>query len=106
MNKIIRREDAVRTVKNACKKVMRECDHHYDEKIEDYVYDNVHDVDLILKVNKEAVNALKQLPATNDLISRQDIIHLIDEVWQSWYVNTLDRFRDELLERVAVMPSE
>ena len=41
----------------------------------------------------------------NDLISRDDMSKLIDEVWSDWQVDTIDRFRDELQERLIVMPS-
>lgn len=40
-----------------------------------------------------------------DLIDRQDVIYAVDAVWAKWDVNTIDRFRDELLEWITAMPS-
>ena len=40
-----------------------------------------------------------------DLISREGMSKLIDDVWSDYYVDTVDKFRDELQERLIVMPS-
>ena len=40
-----------------------------------------------------------------DCVSKRSVAYLIDEVWQAYGVDTIDRFRDELLERLEAMPT-
>lgn len=61
----VSREQAIRVVKNVCLKIMSECENHYDEELNDYVYADIHEIDSILKVNKAAMVALKGIPTVD-----------------------------------------
>ena len=59
----ISRTDAIELVKDVCDAVMSGCKSHYDSEVGDAVYDDILEVDAILKCNKEIRKALKELPS-------------------------------------------
>lgn len=63
MNDLISRQEALQLVKDVCDAIMSCCGSHYDEETEDEVYDDIREVDAILKCNKEIRIALKNLPS-------------------------------------------
>ena len=62
-NDLISRESALALVRDICDAIMSCCGSHYDEEVEDEVYDDIREVDAILKCNKEIRTALKNLPS-------------------------------------------
>lgn len=67
---LINRESALETVKNTCSVLMLNCSNHYDSEVEDTVYDDIKEVDAILKCNKHICKALKKLPTAPSNIIR------------------------------------
>ena len=66
----ISRTDAIELVKDVCDAVMSGCKSHYDSEVGDAVYDDILEVDAILKCNKEIRKALKGMPSVQpDAIS-------------------------------------
>ena len=63
MDDLIRRQDALGLVRDVCDAIMSCCGSHYDEETEDEVYDDILEVDAILKCNKEIRIALKNMPS-------------------------------------------
>ena len=62
-NDLISRQEALTLVRDVCDAIMSCCGSHYDEEVEDEVYDDIREVDAILKCNKEIRIALKNLPS-------------------------------------------
>lgn len=62
-NDLISRQSALALVRDVCNAIMSCCGSHYDEEVEDEVYDDIREVDAILKCNKEIRIALKNLPS-------------------------------------------
>ena len=60
---LISRQDAIDLVRDVCDVILSGCGCHYDSEVEDEVYDDVHEVDTILKCNKEIRKSLKDLPS-------------------------------------------
>lgn len=63
MHDLISKQDALELVKDVCDAIMSCCGSHYDEETEDEVYDDIHEVDAILKCNKEIRLALRNMPS-------------------------------------------
>lgn len=70
MSDLISRKAAVELVKDVCDVIMRGCNSHYDPVVGDEVYDDVLEVDAILKCNKEIRKSLKDLPSAQPEIIR------------------------------------
>ena len=76
MDDLIRRQDALGLVRDVCDAIMSCCGSHYDEETEDEVYDDILEVDAILKCNKEIRIALKNMPSAQPEIVRcKDCTH-------------------------------
>ena len=69
-NDCISRQAAIDLVKNVCDAIMSCCGSHYDEDTDDEVYDDVREIDAILKCNKEIRIALKNMPPAQPEIVR------------------------------------
>ena len=63
MNDLISKQDALELVRDVCDAIMSCCGSHYDEETKDEVYDDIREVDAILKCNKEIRIALKNMPS-------------------------------------------
>ena len=62
-NSLIKRQDAIDLVRDVCDAIMSGCDSHYDSETGDEVYNDILEVDAILKCNKEIRIALANLPS-------------------------------------------
>ena len=62
-NSLIKRQDAIDLVRDVCDAIMSGCDSHYDPETGDEVYNDILEVDAILKCNKEIRIALVNLPS-------------------------------------------
>ena len=61
---VISRQAAIDLVKDVCDAIMSCCGSHYDdEETDDEVYDDIREIDAILKCNKEMRIALKNMPS-------------------------------------------
>ena len=60
---LIDRQAAIDLVKDVCDAIMSCCGSHYDEETDDEVYDDIREIDAILKCNKEMRIALKNMPS-------------------------------------------
>ena len=60
---MISRQAAIDLVKDVCDAIMSCCGSHYDEETDDEVYDDIREIDAILKCNKEMKIALKNMPS-------------------------------------------
>ena len=63
MSDLIDRQAAIDLVKDVCDAIMSCCGSHYDEETDDEVYDDIREIDAILKCNKEMRIALKNMPS-------------------------------------------
>ena len=63
MDDSISRQAAIDLVKDVCDAIMSCCGSHYDEETDDEVYDDIREIDAILKCNKEMRIALKNMPS-------------------------------------------
>lgn len=63
MEDLISRQAAIDLVKDVCDAIMSCCGSHYDEETDDEVYDDIREIDAILKCNKEMRIALKNMPS-------------------------------------------
>ena len=68
MSELIDRQDAIDLVKDVCDAIMSGCDSHYDPETKDEVYNDILEVDAILKCNKEIRIALGNLPSAEPKI--------------------------------------
>ena len=63
MDDLISRQAAIDLVKDVCDAIISCCGSHYDEETDDEVYDDIREIDAILKCNKEMRIALKNMPS-------------------------------------------
>ena len=63
MSDLISRQAAIDVVRDVCDAIMSCCGSHYDEETDDEVYDDIREIDAILKCNKEMRIALKNMPS-------------------------------------------
>lgn len=68
MSELIYKQDAIDLVKDVCDAIMSGCDSHYDPETKDEVYNDILEVDAILKCNKENRIALGNLPSAEPKI--------------------------------------
>jgi len=61
----ISRQAAIDLVKDVCDAIMSGCGSHYDEETGDEVFDDILEVDAILKCNKEVRIAMKHMPSAD-----------------------------------------
>lgn len=59
----ISRKAAIDLVREVCDAIMSGCNSHYDSEVGDEVYDDILEVDAILKCNKEIRKALRDMPS-------------------------------------------
>lgn len=75
MDNLISRQAAIDLVRDVCEAILSGCGSHYDG--EDEVYDDLLEVDAILKCNKEIRIALANMPPAQPLTD-EDYIELHD----------------------------
>lgn len=63
MDRLISQQAAIELAKDVCDAIMSGCKSHYDSEVGDEVYDDILEVDAILKCNKEIRKALKAMPS-------------------------------------------
>lgn len=63
MSDLIDRQKALELVRDVCDAIWSCCDSHYDTDTGDEVYDDIKEVDAILKCNKEIRIAIRNLPS-------------------------------------------
>ena len=63
MSDLIERQRAIELVRDICDAIMSGCGCHYDAEVDDEVFDDILEVDAILKCNKEIRTGLQQLPS-------------------------------------------
>lgn len=100
-NDTVSRQDAINLVRDVCDAIMSGCESHYDG--EDEVYDDIKEVDAILKCNKEIRIALRNMKSAQNVpisnfISRKAAI---DQIHQSY--NLLEA-EDRLKELPSAKP--
>ena len=62
-NDLISRDKAIELVARVCAGIMLGCKTYFDEEVNDNVYDDIREVDAILKCNKAIRKMLRELPA-------------------------------------------
>ena len=67
---LIDRQAAIDAITDACKAVMDKCECHYDKEVDDLVYDDIREVDAVLRCNKEIGSSIRQLPSAQPEIIR------------------------------------
>ena len=72
-NDLISRQSALDLVGDVCDSILSLCGSHYDEEVEDEVFDDIREVDAILRCNKEIHLALRDMPS-----AQPEIIHCQD----------------------------
>ena len=82
---MIYRQDAIDLVKDVCEAILSMCGSHYDG--EDEVYDDLLEVDAILKCNKEIRIALRNLPPAQPS----------DDYYRGWH-DGQEALREEIWE--------
>lgn len=85
MDDLISRKAAIELVKDVCDVIMRGCNSHYDPGVGDEVYDDVLEVDAILKCNKEIRKSLKDLPSAQPERKKGKWLHDKDDTLLSGY---------------------
>ena len=87
MDDLISRQAAIELVKDVCDAIMSGCESWYDPETKDEVYADIHEVDAILKCNKEVRIALRNMPSAQpevlacgegELIAQPEIIRCND----------------------------
>ena len=113
MDDLISRQAAIELVKDVCDVIMRGCNSHYDPGVGDEVYDDVLEVDAILKCNKNIRKSLKDLPSAQRWIPVGDrlpeerqrclVTYSGDLVGIAVFTNDLYRFdRDDFMGKKGV----
>lgn len=76
----ISRQAALELVKDVCDAIMSGCKSHYSSEVGDEVYDDILEVDAILKCNKGIRNALRDMPSAQPEPSTeiQEILNYLD----------------------------
>ena len=80
MSELIERQRAIELVRDICDAIMSGCGCHYDAEVDDEVFDDILEVDAILKCNKEIRIGLQHLPSVQPEPSQvaRDIADIIE----------------------------
>lgn len=62
-NDLISRDKAIELVTRICNDILTICKSHYDEDLGEEVYDDIKEINAVLKCNKDIRTALRELPA-------------------------------------------
>ena len=79
MSDLVSKDSVIELVKKTSIEILGQCKYHYESEIEDYVYDDIREVDAILKLNKAIRNAIKNMESEHELISKNEAIKSITQ---------------------------
>ena len=77
MSDLVSKDSIIDLVKKTSIEILGQCKNHYEPEIDDYVYDDIREVDAILKLNKAIQDAIKNMESEHELISRSEAIKSI-----------------------------
>jgi len=80
MSDLIDRQAAIELVKDVCDAIMSGCKRHYDSEVGDEVYDDILEVDAILRCNKGIRNALRDMPSAQPEITLESAIDYLHSI--------------------------
>ena len=61
MSDLVSKDSIINLVKRIAIEVLEQCKCHYEPEIEDYVYDDIREVDAVLKFNKAIQDAINNM---------------------------------------------
>lgn len=61
MNGLVKYEDVIKLIRETGRELLDECEWHYDEELQDDVYNDTKEVDMILKYNKRLRDKLRAM---------------------------------------------
>lgn len=61
MNGLVKYDDVIKLIRETGRELLDECEWHYDEELQDEVYTDAKEVDMILGYNKRLREKLKAL---------------------------------------------
>lgn len=79
MSDLVSKDSIIDLVKKTSIEILGQCKNHYEPEIDDYVYDDIREVDAILKLNKAIQDAIKNMESEHELISRSEAIKFITQ---------------------------
>jgi len=79
MSDLVSKDSVIDLVKKTSIEILGQCKNHYEPEIDDYVYDDIREVDAILKLNKAIQYAIKNMESEHELISRSEAIKSITQ---------------------------
>ena len=79
MSDLVSKDSVMDLVKKTSIEVLEQCKNHYEPEIDDYVYDDIREVDAILKLNKAIHVAINNMESEHELISRKEAIRSITQ---------------------------
>ena len=77
MSDLVSKDSIIDLVKRTAIEILEQCKCHYEPEIEDYVYDDIREVDAVLSFNKAIQAAINNMESERELISRNEAIKLI-----------------------------
>ena len=81
VNELVAKEAVIALVKDVCLEIIQECKRHYDSTVGDEVFDNIAEVDAILKCNKRISVAIRNMP-DEKLFSLQELSEAADRAYK------------------------
>lgn len=79
MSNLVSKDSIKDLVKKTSIEILGQCKNHYEPDIDDYVYDDIREVDAILKLNKAIQVAINNMESEHGLISRSEAIKSITQ---------------------------
>ena len=61
MNGLVKYDDVVKLVRQVCMELLDKCAYHYDEDLQEEVYSDMREVNMLLQWNKKMLNGLNEL---------------------------------------------
>lgn len=77
MSDLVSKDSIIDLVKKTSIEILGQCKNHYEPEIDDYVYDDIREVGILLKLNKAIQDAIKNMESEHELISRSEAIKSI-----------------------------
>ena len=74
MSDLVSKDSIIDLVKKTSIEILGQCKNHYEPEIDDYVYDDIREVGILLKLNKAIQDAIKNMESEHELISRSEAI--------------------------------
>ena len=79
MSDLVSKDSIIDLVKRTAIEILEQCKCRYEPEIEDYVYDDIREVDAVLKFNKVIQVAINNMESEHELISRSEAIKSITQ---------------------------